>query len=420
MRVLVNFNEYLGGGETLLIRYADFLNKRNSKYLVLTSDDSYISQFVDVEFLEIYNKAIDFQYMRKFERDSFVSWLITVLESNDEPLDIVTFCLRDLHIINNVLYQFSCQYKVTVTHLLLHPLDHLYMCQSIGDKVISKLFGYSRYSLNQNIEGNKELLRNVYKNKNLISMNFNVTNRLFQDTSISTDKQIIPLPFIESNFNTDSCAPDFDSDFIKIVWVGRIVDFKIPAILAMINYVAENKKVKFDIVGYGNEKIIRREIKKFDVADRVNILGKVAHSNLKGLLSKYHIGYGMGTSVIELTSIGLPTVVALAQPSFRPFANPICAGVLYEQPLGNVGDDLYSDSKLDNYSSIGSAIDQILMDPADYLRKLLDYVSINFDNNVNFSRYEKHIDNAKEYCAIQSKLVIGTFKRLAYRAISHD
>ena len=40
--VLLNFNEYLGGGETLMVRFSEYLKKKKINFLVFCPTNSYI------------------------------------------------------------------------------------------------------------------------------------------------------------------------------------------------------------------------------------------------------------------------------------------------------------------------------------------------------------------------------------------
>ena len=203
----------------------------------------------------------------------------------------------------------------TITHLLLHPLDHLYMCQSIFDKFLYKLKYNSSYSNTKNIECNKALLSALNKSNSLIPMNENVVDRIKDDFQINISKDnIVPLPY--ENFKIEDVRNNFDHNIrhqakTRIVWVGRIVDFKIPAIKTMIDFISENEGYEFDIIGYGSENNIQKYIAEKKLIDKVKIIGKIENKHLKNFLKHYNIGYGMGTSIIELTNAGLPTIIAL-------------------------------------------------------------------------------------------------------------
>ena len=46
MILLVNFNSYLGGGETLLLRFADYLSYNRYQHTILCTKSSYIKKTI--------------------------------------------------------------------------------------------------------------------------------------------------------------------------------------------------------------------------------------------------------------------------------------------------------------------------------------------------------------------------------------
>ncbi|CAK2924211.1 putative Glycosyltransferase [Vibrio crassostreae] len=411
MKILVNFNEYLGGGETLVIRMFEEIPELPA--LVITSKDSYISKNIPPEYLCEYSGSSDFDYLNSEKKEKFYQWFDSVLPEKTH-LQFVTFCMRDLHIINSFIRVRGIS-NYSITHLLLHPLDHLYLCQSLPDKILLSFFGIAKYSMKRNRESNALLLKSLNESNSLIPMNNNVLTRLYRDTGIVIEpKKIIPLPYLK---DTDDCfewnRPKLE-DAKRIVWLGRIVDFKLPSILAMIDFVAKNKSYYFDIVGYGNEKVINRHISKFDseLASRVRLLGAIPHDSLSSTLSQYDIGYGMGTSIVELTRYGLPTIVALASPDYKLFRRTICGGLVYDQVEGNVGDDLYDNAEQD-FASIEDTINRILYDEGS-LEKSICYIRSVFSFTTNMKRYFQVINNVKELSLPHIDMKIGLLKRMVF------
>jgi hypothetical protein len=71
MIVLFNTNEYLGGGETLLLRLGMYLSK-SGPITVITSKGSYISKNInfDCELFEV--DSFDYYYMSNKERIDYI------------------------------------------------------------------------------------------------------------------------------------------------------------------------------------------------------------------------------------------------------------------------------------------------------------------------------------------------------------
>lgn len=420
----VNFNDYLGGGETLLLRLVDAFTTDGVE--VITSHDSYIKRELDYKQnknikCHSYNESYNYGYMNFRERSHLLSWLDPIFSSKKHQQNIVTFCMRDLHIVSDYVKKRGLK-KTRVTHLLLHPLDHLYLGQTILNKLTSMIFNRSYFSENQNIALNFKILNQLAESGSLIPMNFNTLKRVNFDTGINLKHEdIIPLPFYE-HFEMDFKMPS-SSDYrenISIVWLGRIVDFKIPAIKTMIDFVSSQSGFTFDIIGYGNESIIEKYISKRKANNKVKILGKINSPDLKKMLSKYDIGYAMGTSMAELTVCGLPTIVALASPDFRSFDNPLCAGLVFEQKAGNVGDNLYclplNEQKI---PSIDYAMNLIKKNPEGCLLKSLSHLESNFSLNENICRYKKVIESPKAVFFKDISIPYASwFRKMLYKTYS--
>ena len=421
--VFVNFNEYLGGGETLLLRMVGSFSHKKIK--VISSKSSYIHDKLKnndhlSSALLLYSNNYNFNYLSKKNKAEFLRWLDTVLPEN-ELFKIVTFCMRDLHL----LVSFMGKYKrknINIIHLLLHPLDHLYLGQTITDKLILKAFGKNQFKERKNLIVNSAVLDRLEMSGALIPMNFNVLKRLEIDTKISIKPdKIIPLPFFREGDCMHQKVVGNNSDKqTKIVWLGRIVDFKIAAIKCMIDFVSTNENYSFDIIGYGSESLINDYISYKSVNDRVAIIGRVPHDELKKALANYDIGYGMGTSMAELTLCDLPSIVALASPDFKAFEQAISAGLVYEQKPGNVGDDLYRTNIIEStFPLIIDTIRKIEEDPQDCLNKSLDYLSNNFSLEKNISRYADVIESAPHTSFSGIKpLRVSLLRKVLFKALS--
>ena len=414
MTVFVNFNNYLGGGETLLLRISKETAPGNS--IILSSKNSYIESSITTQIGSFYEGDYSYHYLNKRGKENLFRWIENSLPKGN--LRIVTFCMRDLHIMNDYLIsRKDVAGDTSITHLLLHPLDHLYLCQSLKDKIVQRLTGIVRYSDTKNAQTNANLLSLVSETGSLIPMNENVLNRLGKDSNIELDiSSIVPLPYMPPK-DSKSCRAHQISKSVKIVWMGRIVDFKLPAILAMIDYVAKTDGVEFHIIGYGNERAVNNHIKKRNIESKVRILGKVDPERLAESLSEYDVGYAMGTSVIELTAHGLPTIVALAKPNYQPFNEPICAGLVFEQGFGNVGDDLYSRAEAE-LPSIEEKISQILEDAEKVNYKSTSHIREVFNFRKNIEKYHSVILNSKTFRPAGSNTMrISILKKLVFRLV---
>lgn len=381
MIVLFNCNEYLGGGETLLLRFGRYISK-NMSVGIITSKNSYISNNIDFncELLEV--EKYDYYYMHKNEKVDYLNHLKTFLSQFDD-LKLVTFCFRDLY----TLIDLSMDIRFTPFHLLLHPLDHLYVGQSLFDKIKQKISDKQKFSKKNILKLNKNIINNLNENGLLISMNANISKRVHVDYSIKI-QHTIALPVFEDSLKVEikKCNNK------NILWIGRLVDFKLPAIFAMIDFLNKNSEYTFNIIGYGAEEKVQAYIlhKKNDkLMDQVKFLGKVEHKDLKEKIKEFDIGYAMGTSIVELSSVGLPTIVATASPNFEVFNDELCSGMCYELGYGDLGDDMYNpEVSIEKLGKISDCIKKIEENYENESQLSFDKTKEVFSINKNIEQYQ--------------------------------
>lgn len=352
MIVLFNTNKYLGGGETLLLRIGEYLSKKN-QIAVITSKNSYISKNIKFSCKLLEVDSCNYYYMNSKERIDYLEEIKYFLNYH-ENLKIITFCFKELY----VTVDLSKILNITPFHLLLHPLDHLYVSQSLTDKVKQKYIGNQSFSKSDILKINKSIIEKLNEKELLISMNDNISDRVKYDFSL-LPKYTVALPVFDDNLKLD-IKKNVNKN---IIWVGRLVDFKLPAIFAMIDFLDKNIDYTFSIIGYGEEEKVKDYISKKNnkrIINQVKYLGKIEHSVLKEKIKEFDIGYAMGTSIIELSSVGIPVIVATASPNFKIFNNELCSGMSYELGYGNVGDDLYNPNLiLKNLVKISTCIKKI-------------------------------------------------------------
>ena len=102
MLVLVNFNSYLGGGETLMVRMASYVKNSNRSYCMLCTEQSYIYDDLRKNnvgnIITVQNDKADFYYKNAEERKVILSEIKDKLPQSSE-YSFVTFCMRDLYMI---------------------------------------------------------------------------------------------------------------------------------------------------------------------------------------------------------------------------------------------------------------------------------------------------------------------------------
>lgn len=109
---------------------------------------------------------------------------------------------------------------------------------------------------------------------------------------------------------------------IKMGWVGRLEDFKIPILLHTLTRLdaIPSLEIEFDVVGDGPQaSVVREHVENLDRLS-VHFKGRVSHAELDKVLSNQHVVFAMGTSALDSARLGIPT---------------FCLDYSYESILGN-------------------------------------------------------------------------------------
>lgn len=392
--VLINFNEYQGGGETLLVRFSEYLQRENIKFLALCESKSFICK--ELKKRGINDNSIDttdldynYYYLNELERIEFINSL--ALKIGDYScVRLVTFCLRDLY----TAFMLSSHFKnCSISHLILHIQDDLYLGQTLLDKIIYKGFQVRQFSGKDNIELNRELLKNLNEKEGLISMAEIISEFWYRNFKIKIPKShVVPLP----SFVDLKTLGDKGLNEKKIIWIGRFVDFKIPSIVSMIDFVSNNQEYSLTIVGDGDKKKILNYIEKnsLDIS-RISFVGEIPYHNLGEVIKKHSIGYGMGTSLIELAQYKLPVIIALASYTHKFFDRQICGGLFYDKAKGCDGSDLILISPDNIELTIKDAIAEIESDYQKVAKDCYDFAKVNYSEDINFKLYTDIIMTSK-------------------------
>ena len=393
--VLVNFNSYLGGGETLLVRFASFLQEKGADFSIFCLKDSYIRE--DLKKRGVNDSRIlaldadpNFYYLNNDGRKEFISKMISHVQDNDKLYRFVTFCMRDLY---SVVSRSPKVSKIAITHLILHVEDDLYVGQSLINKFEYKFFGNRKFSSNETIDFNRNLMKLVNSKKGLISMSDVICKVWNRNFGIKiTDSKIVPLPSFKDDANVEFKAENSK----KIIWIGRIVDFKIPSLIEMIKYVSKSKDYSLTVVGAGDKDKIDSYIKKNNVdVSKINFIGQVSYGDLANIIKEHSIGYAMGTSLVELAKFKIPVIVALASFDHKLLTREICGGLFYNKYKGCDGTDLMIASQDEIKWTIDGTINEIEKDYLGASKHCHEYAKRDFSEEENFSSYLNIIKNTE-------------------------
>lgn len=388
--LLINPNTIIGGGETLLVRFAEYLSDRHKVY-VLCGKGYIESQLKNSDNIVVLNYPfnVDYYYLSEQNRRDFSCRVSNEIAYKDRVIRVVSFTLNALYI----AYSLSNYLKrVSISHLVLHTQDYLYASQSIKDKVYYSIFKMRKFSRYEQIKYNINLLKQIEDCQGLISMSEPISSKWRKETGLKMEK-VIPLPIVGDVVKQEKNIYVFNK---KILWIGRLVDFKIPALKAMIDFIASNNDYCLSIIGSGKNSLLMRYVKKKGITDRVNFLGTLQPESLKEIIMNHSIGYAMGTSIIEIAQYRKPVITALANYKHTDFKRRICGGIFSDLEYGDVGDSLNCMSEEEISNTINNTISKIEKNYNQYADLCFEKAVNDFSLLRNFDSYEKIILETKE------------------------
>lgn len=137
--------------------------------------------------------------------------------------------------------------------------------------------------------------------------NFEVNDYFY---NLNKDKiEIWPLVVSSSKVKFITHVKTSNNQKINIVILGRLCDFKVNPILALLESAHDIRdKIILNFIGTGDhQEILENKLKKLSYS--YNFVGNVDKSILDEELLKYDILLGMGTSVLEGAKLGMPSIV---------------------------------------------------------------------------------------------------------------
>ena len=309
--LLFNLNSYLGGGEVLVVRLAEQLKLKGQPYKVICLLDSYIHKEciknqLQWECWPIPNDSV--LYMNREEKKRILLFMEQTLSGIENPF-VYTFCFREVY---NIAYlTWKVQMELYIGTGIYHPDD---------TKYVSTRTIYGK----KNRRINRGLLQQYCDNDSAVFM----SERCHESSCvIGDDYPLIPLPITR----TQSYDIMGRENHNRILWIGRLVSFKLPAIMEIIRFVEENPRFSLTILGYGTEeKRIKGYIRKKRLKN-VTMIGKTDPAKLPDIIRSNDIGYVMGTSILECAAWGIPVVKAAIMPrKMAAKRNDICIGIFGE------------------------------------------------------------------------------------------
>lgn len=294
MHLVINTNDYCGGGETFVERFLN--NIPSSKCFI--SNHGYLRSVIAT------SKTIDLEELN-------------LLSSNDTVL-FLNF--RDLFKYGLEIKKNGC----TINYYCLHIYDPMY--QSVNYPLSLYLSIKKKKFFKSYVKGLKYLL-------NILFANYLISGKTFFMNSFALEfhpllgsiRKVLPLPVINELKQINKPK---HTKFV-VLWIGRYVDFKIPSIMSLIQ-VCNNLDLSLKLVGVTKEDIEHKELSS------VEFLGTLNNEDLISQINLSNIGFGMGTSSVLMASHALPVV--LAQPYYGKEKFTGCIGHFYNQAEGEFGE----------------------------------------------------------------------------------
>lgn len=385
MILLFNFNSYLGGGETLLVRFSSYLFKQGVPFHSFCQKDSFIAKQMVIEGIpnknfSIINSEIDYPYLSTKKRKVLLDEIDNKIPQA-ENYQYLSFCLRDLYL----LLDLNKRHPGSISHLVLHNQDYLYLGRTIFDGLFGKLTGKRQFNNTRFLRFNRFILELVNEKQGLIPMSWIISQLWKREIGLDIpEEMIVSLP---SFTEKEGISPRKENNK-KIIFIGRLVDFKFASLFAMFNYIKRNPSYNLTVVGNGDKNRALNYINENDIPlENIKFIGEVSYSDLPRIISEHAIGYAAGTSIIECAQQGIPVIMALQYNANRPFKRDICGGLFYNTTKGNLGEDMCIYSEDSITITIDDAITEIESDYSLAAKRCYDYVRNEYSNNINFEKY---------------------------------
>lgn len=125
----------------------------------------------------------------------------------------------------------------------------------------------------------------------------------------------------------------FNSVKKNVLTVGRFVGFKLHYLRALLQYACARPSIDFYFVGYGEGETELSLFVEQNKLKNVYFLGMVDYSKLQSHYQKADCYVGMGTTLVEASSVGTPSVVAIAG-----VPGNVCYGLFISQSEYDMGE----------------------------------------------------------------------------------
>ncbi|MEF9674377.1 glycosyltransferase family 4 protein [Pseudomonas sp. PCH446] len=279
----------MGGVETYVVRLATEIQKQGHAVTVILLsskyDESLFQKLSSVATVHIV------EYFPFFGASSWLNALVPANASSHSHFDVV-------HVVD----------LLTLSYMYFQRKKYSFAALSIG------------------IYHSREIVwwrdRNIYFRKKMLELyDQNVKLTLFPNESTAEiaatyktldNSEVALLPLGVSLENYRMCCPGKQS--LKLLSVGRLVDFKVynKHVISVLSSLRLLDDFQYFIYGDGPEKeALQSYSVQCGVAQFVHFMGEVKYSDLPEILNDAFCFIGSGTTLIEASAAGLPSIVGI-------------------------------------------------------------------------------------------------------------
>ena len=232
---------------------------------------------------------------------SYSEFLVTLLFRRNRIKAI--FALSNMHFIIALYFTRKLKIDLPVVLGMYHPNQwKIYLSDNVS-KTRYKIFKQLSSLLTHDsiIHSSKEGVE---------STNFYCNIKTGTPTILQGPAEILPF---------DKKIRDDSNSDIRIVTIGRLVDFKTCSILAMISAIEklssdEGLNITYDIYGNGpSEKAVTERIKISPVSDKLKLHPFVPKEQYLQTVIQYDLFFGMAGALILAASAGVPSLIAVQE-----------------------------------------------------------------------------------------------------------
>lgn len=280
----------MGGVETYVIRLAEELQKKGNKIDILL-----LSKKIDNNNLEKISHFANVYIINKFWFLSSTSWfnsffLYDKLKGN--RYDIV-------HVVDIAMlgFVFFNRKNINFDYLsvgIYHSMETVWW-RDKNTYFRNKLLELFDRNISLTLFPNEETLNIAKEYSKLDHVN---------------DFNILPLGINLAEYK--DCTPNKHS--LRIISIGRLVDFKTynENIISCLKKLRELAAFEYYVYGEGPQKNkLKKMALEYGVSDYVHFMGEIKYCQLKDVLNKSFCFIGSGTTIIEASAAGIPSIVGI-------------------------------------------------------------------------------------------------------------